>query len=475
MTMSVQDIQQWIDSEEYKEKNLARRHVIINPARTCQPLGAFLAARGFKGALPFVHGSQGCNAYFRSILARHYREPAPGVSTSMTEDAAVFGGQANLTDGLQNAYALYKPELMPVFTTCMAEVIGDDVSAYIANARIKEAVPEGFPLPYANTPSFIGSHIDGYDNMIKSILEYFLPDAADPQNAAGNKINIIPGFDNITGNLKEYKRILRLFGAGHTILGDYSETFDAPLTGEYNMYPGGTTMAEIRQASNAAATFSMQTFAARKTMKFVKEHFRGEAVSLNMPVGIGGTDKFLMELSRVLNRPVPEELSAERGIAVDAMTDAHQYIHGRKFSLFGDPDYLLALVSWLLEMGGEPRHILCSNGTKAFDQQMQALIDSSPFGANARVFINKDLWHLRSLLVTEPVDMVIGSSHGKFAARDAGIPLMRIGFPIYDRVNLHRYPIVGYQGAINLTTRIANCFLDKLDRECDSDHFELMR
>ena len=32
----------------------------------------------------------------------------------MTEDAAVFGGQKNMFDGLENAKALYKPEMIAV-------------------------------------------------------------------------------------------------------------------------------------------------------------------------------------------------------------------------------------------------------------------------------------------------------------------------------------------------------------------------
>jgi nitrogenase molybdenum-iron protein beta chain len=53
----------------------------------------------------------------------------------MTEDAAVFGGNNNMNLGLQNASALYKPEIIAVSTTCMAEVIGDDLQAFIANAK----------------------------------------------------------------------------------------------------------------------------------------------------------------------------------------------------------------------------------------------------------------------------------------------------------------------------------------------------
>ena len=50
-----------------------------------------------------MHGSQGCASYYRSTLNRHFREPAPAVSDSMTEDGAVFGGQTNLHEGLENA------------------------------------------------------------------------------------------------------------------------------------------------------------------------------------------------------------------------------------------------------------------------------------------------------------------------------------------------------------------------------------
>jgi nitrogenase molybdenum-iron protein beta chain len=89
--------------------------------------------------------------------------------------------------------------------------------------------------------------------------------------------------------------------------------------------------------------------------------------------------------------------------------------------------------------------------------------------------MNRDLWHLRSLLVTEPVDALVGDTHGKFAARDAGIPLFRFGFPVFDRVNRHRYPLVGYQGAINMLTEIANTFLERVDAASDDRHFEMMR
>src|SRR5512138_1115799 len=194
-----------------------------------------------------------------------------------------------------------------------------------------------------------------------------------------------------------------------------------------------------------------------------------------MPMGVDKTDAFLLELSELFEKPVPDSLKAERVRAVDAMTDAHQYIHGKRFAVYGDPDYLVGYVSFLLEMGAVPRHVLCSKGSKKLEKELHALLDASPYGKEAKIWMNKDLWHLRSLVMTEPVDAIIGDSHGKFAARDAKVPLFRFGFPIFDRVNKHRSPIVGYQGAINMLSEIGNTFLDLTDEGADERHFELMR
>ncbi len=93
-----------------------------------------------------------------------------------------------------------------------------------------------------------------------------------------------------------------------------------------------------------------------------------------MPFGIKKTDEFLLKLSELFGKPVPEKLKEERGLAVDAMTDAHQYLHGKKFAVAGDPDYLIGIVSFLLEMGAIPYHVLCSRTNKKFEKEMKALL-----------------------------------------------------------------------------------------------------
>ena len=135
----MEQVRDWTKTKEYQELNFAREGLTVNPAKACQPLGAVFAAVGFAKTLPFVHGSQGCVAYYRSHFSRHFKEPTSCVSSSMTEDAAVFGGLNNMVDGLANAYNLYKPEMIAVSTTCMAEVIGDDLGSFIRTSKQKGA------------------------------------------------------------------------------------------------------------------------------------------------------------------------------------------------------------------------------------------------------------------------------------------------------------------------------------------------
>jgi nitrogenase molybdenum-iron protein beta chain len=464
----IEQVREWTKTWEYREKNFSREALTVNPAKACQPLGAVFAAVGFEGTLPFVHGSQGCVAYYRSHFSRHFKEPSSCVSSSMTEDAAVFGGLNNMIDGLANAYNMYKPKMIAVSTTCMAEVIGDDINAYIKESKAKGSVPVEFNVPFAHTPAFVGSHITGYDNTLKGILEHFWDGKAGtvpPETRMPNdSLNIIGGFDGYTvGNTREIKRLLNSMGVDYTILADNSDVWDTPTDGEFRMYDGGTTLEQARLALNAKATISMQAYCTEKTLPFIAGKGQ-ETVALHHPVGVGGTDKFLMEVARLTGKPVSAELERERGRLVDAIADSSAHLHGKKFAVYGDPDMCMGLAAFLMELGAEPVHVLATNGSKDWAVQMQALFDSSPFGKNCHAYAGKDLWHMRSLLFTEPVDFLIGNTYGKYLERDTGTPLIRIGFPIFDRHHRHRYPVWGYQGAMNVLVWILDKIFDEMDK-----------
>ncbi|MGK3995700.1 nitrogenase molybdenum-iron protein subunit beta [Sorangium sp. So ce1024] len=458
----VKEVSDWTKSWEYREKNFARDSLSVNPAKACQPLGAVFVSAGFEQTMSFVHGSQGCVAYYRSHLSRHFKEPCSAVSSSMTEDAAVFGGLNNMIDGLQNTYTLYKPKMIAVSTTCMAEVIGDDLHAFITNAKNKGSVPQDYDVPFAHTPAFVGSHTTGYDNMLKGILEHFWKGK---ERAETGRINIIPGFDGFAvGNNREIKRMLDVMGVEYTILSDVSDQFDTPSDGEYRMYAGGTTIEATKDAIHAKATLSMQEYCTTKTLEYCAEH--GQAVSaLHYPMGVAGTDELLAKISELTGKPIPAQLELERGRLLDAMADSQGWLHGKSYAIYGDPDFVYGIARFLMETGGEPKHCLATNGSKAWEAQMEALFASSPYGKGCKAWAGKDLWHMRSLLATEPVDLLIGNSYGKYLERDIGTPLIRLMFPIFDRHHHHRFPIWGYQGALRVLVTLLDKIFDELDKK----------
>ncbi len=463
----------WSTTKEYQDLNFKREALTVDPAKACQPLGAVLCSLGFEKTLPYVHGSQGCVAYFRSYFNRHFKEPVSCVSDSMTEDAAVFGGQKNMFDGLENARALYKPTMIAVSTTCMAEVIGDDLNAFIGNARKAGHVAEDYPVPFAHTPSFVGSHVTGWDNMMEGILRYFTLNKMEGKVVGSSgKINVIPGFETYLGNYRVIKRMLTEMDVDHTMLCDPTEVLDTPADGEFRMYAGGTTIAEVQDAPNAITTLLLQPWHLDKTKKLVEGTWNQDVPKLNIPMGVDWTDELLMKVSELTGKPIPESLAKERGRCMDLMSDSHAWLHGKKFALYGDPDFVLGMVKILLEVGAEPTHILCHNGNKRWAKAVDKLLASSPFGTNGKVYVGNDLWHLRSLCFTDKPDFLIGNSYGKYIQRDTKykgdefeVPLIRIGFPIFDRHHLHRMTTLGYEGTMYVVTTLTNAVLEQLDRE----------
>ena len=57
-------------------------------------------------------------------------------------------------------------------------------------------------------------------------------------------------------------------------------------------------------------------------------------------------------------------------------------------------------------------------------------------------------------------DLIVGNSKGFAMSRKLGVPLVRIGFPVHDRIDGPRLLHVGYRGAQQLFDRIANAVIE---------------
>lgn len=450
-----------LTTKDIKERSALR----VNPIKTCQPVGAMYAALGVHRCMPHSHGSQGCCSFHRMYLTRHFKEPAIASSSSFTEGASVFGGGSNIKTSVKNIFDIYDPDIIAVHTTCLSETIGDDLNAYIVDMTI----PEGKLVIHASTPSYVGSHITGYANMVSGFIKYL----AQKSGVPNGKLSILPGFVN-PGDMREMKRILTLMGAEFIMLPDTSGVLDAPMTGSYEMYPsGGTKIPDIVSIGDCKLTLAVGELTMDEPANELKRKCGVGYEALPLPIGIEATDKFIMAISDSIQANVPYKLEEERGQLVDIMLDSHPYFSDKTVAIYGDPDTVLGLGALCLELGMIPKYMMTGSSGEAFNTKAKELL--AKFGIEGCIAkASSDLYELHQLIKNESVDLMLGGTHGKYIARAEDIPLVRAGFPIIDRY-VHSYmPLVGYKGSMRLIELMLNAIMDRQDRDCEDEDMEMV-
>ena len=452
---------------DYTKKEAYERSALrVNPAKTCQPVGAMYAALGVHECMPHSHGSQGCCAFHRMFLTRHFKDPAMASSSSFTEGASVFGGGTNLKTAAKNIFDLYHPKIIAVHTTCLSETIGDDLNALIQGIDI----PEGKYMVHTNTPSYKGSHITGFSNMVASFISYLSVPGAKKKA----KVTLLPGFVN-PGDMREMKRIAEAMQVSYTMLPDTSGVMDSPMTGKFELYPkGGTTVEEIIDLGSSSLTLALGRAASEAPAETLSKKCSVPCKLLPEPIGIGRTDEYILALQSFSKNEVPYELEEERGQLVDILIDIHPYTYNKKVAVFGDPDTVLGLARFCLELGMTPSYVLTGTPGEAFVKLATALFKEYGKEEECKAFAAKDLVDLHQHIKNAPVDLLLGNSHGKQIAKAEGIPLVRAGFPILDRYGHPSLPLVGYRGAFLLATRIADALMDEYDRVCADEDMDLV-
>jgi nitrogenase molybdenum-iron protein NifN len=427
-----------------------------NACKLCKPLGAAVAFRGIEGAVPFLHGSQGCATYMRRYIISHFREPIDIASSSLGEKHAVYGGGPNLKLGLKNVISKYNPRMIGIATTCLTETIGDDVPMIVSEFRrdfVEAKDAKGSPaLVTVSTPSYSGTHMEGFHGAVRAVVAQLAEETAPHQG-----VTLLPGFVS-PADTRYLKEILDDVGLHGTILPDISVTLDAPALKEYENLPsGGTSIAEIRAMGGSKAVVELgRTLQTQQTAgKLLEERFGTPLHSLGIPIGLRETDRFFEVLEHLTGREIPEKHLLERGRLIDSYVDGHKYIFGKKAVVYGEEDLVVGLAAFLAEIGVRP--VLCASGGRsrnfelAIGQVVEDLLPEPP-----QVREGADFYSIAEEAEALKPDLLIGNSKGYHLAKKLGIPLIRVGFPIHDRFGGHRILHLGYRGAQSLLDSIIN-------------------
>jgi nitrogenase molybdenum-iron protein NifN len=475
----------------------AKPDATVNPCTLCAPLGATLATVGVRGAVPLLHGAQGCATYIRRYLISHFREPMDVASSSFGEAQTVFGGEDNLGRALDNVLAQYHPELVTVATTCLAETIGDDVPLLLT--RYRNRTSSALPLVHAATPSYKDGHVEGFHAMVYALVKALACNKGVPARAVNllpplvspadlrHLREIVAGFDVAATVLPDYADrldgvILGAWGAGElcsprTIAGGFGEAERSergrvagggpkgkanpprvPISNQYRALPdGGTRLVDIAAMPRALASIDLTlTGRAPRASKLLADRGAPARV-LGLPIGVRATDAMIEALSDLTNAGRPAWLLGERGRLLDAYADGHKYVFGARVGLYGDPEFVAALAGFLLEIGARP--VFCATGAR--NRALPEAIAALPAGSVDEVLDDTDFESIGAACERHKPDLLMGSSKGYRLAHSFGIPLLRVGFPIHDRLGAGRILHVGYRGTTRLFDELVNALLQR--------------
>lgn len=430
------------------------RPVTDNPCNMCMPMGALIPFKGMEDSMVIIHGSQGCATYMRRHMAEHFNEPVDVASSSITEQGTVYGGEANLKRGLENLLKLYNPRVVGILSTCLAETIGEDTARTAGAFRKEKGEDLKARLITVSTPGYGGSHTEGYFRALTSIVKQVCK-----KSAPNGRINVIVPHIS-PADIREIKRILDLMEVSFTLLPDISDTLDSPYTRTYRRIPaGGTALADIETMPGAMATVQFARTVADELSpgKYLENEYGVPLYQLPLPMGVTACDQLLEILSQLTGKPIPDGLKKEKGRLLDAMIDSHKYNREGRAAVFGEPETVLGVLQVLVENGVNPSVLATGSKSPGFRDELQSVrLDGEE---DSVILMDSDFTDIRRECEYQKVNLAIGNSDGRILSERDGIPLVRIGFPIHDRVGGQRLLSVGYAGTTLFLDRITNTLL----------------
>ena len=432
----------------------------VNPCKMCMPMGGALALKGIRKTMTIIHGSQGCATYIRRHMAAHYNEPVDIASSSLSEEGTVYGGAKNLKAGITNLVEMYKPEIVGVLTTCLAETIGDDIDRIIREVRKIGDFSDVDLIPIP-TPGYAASQAEGYFSTIRALTKYYSEKNSSVKAESTQRVNVI--ISNATcEDIRELKRLFHMMKIKATIVPDISDVLDAPYTENYQkLSSDGTSINELEQLRYAKATIEFGDLVEDRysPAKYLEDNFGVKAYRLPLPIGINNTDKMMQVLVELSGENLPESINKERGRLIDGMIDAHKHSALGRSAIFGDMDLVYGISTFLMENGIKLPVAATGTEKKAFKERLTTV--AKRYEQSTRILQDTDFETIHEVIKEQNINLMIGHSDGKFIWEKEGIDFIRIGFPVHDHVGAQRKLIMGYRGSLFFLDEIINHLLDQ--------------
>ncbi|MEY4575879.1 MAG: nitrogenase iron-molybdenum cofactor biosynthesis protein NifN, partial [Pseudomonadota bacterium] len=141
----------------------------------------------------------------------------------------------------------------------------------------------------------------------------------------------------------------------------------------------------------------------------------------------------------------PPALREQRAALIDACLDSQHLFAGTRIAIASDPDLLYTLAQLFTSLGAEIVTAVASTGRSSILKQLPV----------ERVLVS-DLGDFEEEARSAGAQLLVTHSRGCMAAERLGVPLFRVGFPIFDRFGVQDRSWLGYAGTRRLVYEVAN-------------------
>jgi nitrogenase molybdenum-iron protein beta chain len=344
--------------------------------------------------------------------------------------------------------------LFVVLTSCVTEIIGDDVQAVVSQFRNGRAVP-GTELIFARTGGFKGNSYYGYDIVMSAIAKQFVAKAPAKKKRAVNVLGIVPYMDSFwRGNLGGIRATLELLDLEVNTYFTEDDTLDA-----------------VRSCGGAELNIVVSDLYGLEAAETYREIHGIPYISASLPVGPTAAAKLLRETAQALKLDVDiegiiEERKRRYFRQLEPLIDCYHDADLQRYAVvIGDVNYAVGVTRFITDdLGWIPElvqftEILNEEQQKALTEKLsggretikpQIVFDTNSSEAGRYISARYPRRETDLYVETLSPAFVIGSSLDRELALTLGAPHLSVSFPVSNRAVINR-GYTGFDGGLTLT------------------------
>lgn len=388
--------------------------------------GASITLVPITDAAHLVHGSIACagNSWgSRGSLSSGPMTYKLGLTTDLSENDIIFGGEKKLYQAISQVIKNYHPAAVFVYSTCVSALIGDDLDATCKAAADKF----GTPVIPVQAPGFAGTKNQGNRLAGEALLEHVIG-TAEPEYTTPYDINLI-GEYNIAG---EMWNVLPLFEKlGIRVL--------AKMTGD-------ARYREICHAHRAKLNVVICAKALINIARKLKERHGIPYIEESF-YGIADMNRCLRDIAKHLKdadlQARVEKLIAEETANLNlALAPYRARLKGKRMVLYTGGVKSWSIISAAQDLGME----VVATSTKKSTEEDKAKIKEL-LGNDGILLEKENAKELLRVIEKTKADMLVAGGRNQYTALKARVPFLDI-----NQERHHAY--AGYSGLVEMAREL---------------------